>query len=202
MFVLRQLNNKVNTNIISMSIICLMLFMTISVLSSSLSIKTALDTQLEELTPVDINLYKTANLPERYVNNYTGNTIYYTEEQKEDSRHPISYTLENNGYDMNNLKDITDISIYAIPEWTLQYSLGNYYEAAKAQFPMLTYHIAESVIKISDYNRIAELYGKQQYTLNDNEYIVLCNFDQMTGLRNEALKMNTSLTLNGTTLYP
>ena len=39
MFVLRQLNNKINTNIVSMSIICLMLFMTISVLSSSLSIK-------------------------------------------------------------------------------------------------------------------------------------------------------------------
>ena len=34
-FVLRQLNNKINTNVISMTIICLMLFMTISILSSS-----------------------------------------------------------------------------------------------------------------------------------------------------------------------
>ena len=38
MFVLRQLNNKINTTVISMSLICLMLFMTISVLSSSLSL--------------------------------------------------------------------------------------------------------------------------------------------------------------------
>ena len=34
MFVLRQLNNKINTNIVSMTVICLMLFMTISALSS------------------------------------------------------------------------------------------------------------------------------------------------------------------------
>ncbi|MCI9178338.1 MAG: FtsX-like permease family protein, partial [Clostridia bacterium] len=34
MFVLRQLNNKINTTVISMSVICLMLFMTITILSS------------------------------------------------------------------------------------------------------------------------------------------------------------------------
>ena len=39
MFVLRQINNKINTTVISMSVICLMLFMTISVLSSSLSLR-------------------------------------------------------------------------------------------------------------------------------------------------------------------
>ena len=72
MFVLRQLNNKINTTVISMTVICLMLFMTISVLSSSLSIQTSLDSELEEMTPVDVNLYKTANLPESHKNPYTG----------------------------------------------------------------------------------------------------------------------------------
>ena len=134
MFVLRQLNNKINTNIASMSIICLMLFMTISVLSSSLSIKSALDSQLEEFTPVDVNLYKTAYLPESYVSSYSGTTIYNSEEQIEDSKYPVSYTLETNGYDMNSLKDVVEIPIYAIPEWTLKYSLGNYYEEAKNNF--------------------------------------------------------------------
>ena len=57
MFVLRQLNNKINTTVISMTVICLMLFMTISVLSGSLSIQTALDSELEEMTPVDVNLF-------------------------------------------------------------------------------------------------------------------------------------------------
>ena len=201
MFVLRQLNNKINTNIVSMTVICLMLFMTISALSSSLSIQSALDSQLEKFTPVDVNLYKTAYLPESYVSSYSGKTIYNTETQIEDSRHPVSYTLETNGYDMNNLKDIVEIPIYAIPEWTLKYSLGNYYEKAKSQFSMLTYDTPESVIKISDYNKIAKLYGEEEYSLNDDEYIVLCDFEQMIDLRNEALKQNSNIEINGKTYH-
>ena len=201
MFVLRQLNNKINTNIVSMTVICLMLFMTISALSSSLSIQSALDSQLEKFTPVDVNLYKTAYLPESYVSSYSGKTIYNTEEQIEDSRHPVSYTLETNGYDMNNLKDIVEIPIYAIPEWTLKYSLGNYYEKAKTQFSMLTYDTPESVIKISDYNKIAKLYGEEQYSLNDDEYIVLCDFEQMIDLRNETLAQNSNIQINGKTYH-
>ena len=201
MFVLRQLNNKINTNIASMSIICLMLFMTISALSSSLSIQSALDSQLEKFTPVDVNLYKSAYLPESYVNSYTEQTVYYTEEQREDSKKPVSYTLETNGYDMNTLKDIVEIPIYAIPEWTFKYSLGNYFETAKKQFSMITYDTPESIIKISDYNKIAKIYGEEQYTLNDDEYIVLCDFEQMINIRNEALKESSNIQINGKTYH-
>ena len=201
MFVLRQLNNKINTTVVSMTVICLMLFMTISVLSSSLSIQTTLDSELEEMTPVDVNLYKIANLPESYEDSYTGKIIYPTEEQIEDSKHPITYTLETNGYDINQLKDIVEIPIYAIPEWTLKYSLGNYYETAKAQFSMLMYDTPEEVIKVSDYNKIAKLYGEEQYSLNNDEYIVLCDFDNMTELRNQALKENSTIEIGGKTLH-
>ena len=201
MFVLRQLNNKINTNIASMSIICLMLFMTISVLSGSLSIKSALDSQLDKFTPVDVNLYKTAYLPESYVSSYSGETIYNTKEQIEDSRHPVSYTLETNGYDMNDLKDIVEIPIYTIPEWTLAYSLGDYYETTKSQYSMLAYDSSESIIKISDYNKIAELYGEEQYTLNDDEYIVLCNYEQMIDIRNQTLGTNSNIEINGKTYH-
>ena len=201
MFVLRQLNNKINTNIVSMTVICLMLFMTISALSSSLSIQSALDSQLEKFTPVDVNLYKTAYLPESYVSSYSGKTIYNTEEQIEDSKHPVSYTLETNGYDMNNLKDIVEIPIYAIPEWTLKVSLGDYSETAMQQFSMLAYDTPETVIKISDYNKIAKLYGEEEYSLNDDEYIVLCDFEQMTDIRNEALKQNSNIEINGKTYH-
>ena len=201
MFVLRQLNNKINTNIVSMTVICLMLFMTISALSSSLSIQSALDSQLEKFTPVDVNLYKTAYLPESYVSSYSEKTIYNTEIQIEDSRHPVSYTLETNGYDMNNLKDIVEIPIYAIPEWTMKTSLGDYSEKAMQQFSMLAYDTPETVIKISDYNKVAALYGNEQYSLNDDEYMVLCDFEQMIDLRNEALKQNSNIEINGKTYH-
>ena len=201
MFVLRQVNNKINTNIVSMTVICLMLFMTISVLSGSLSIKSALDSELVEFTPVDVNLYKPAYLPESYVNSYTKNTIYYTEEQREDSKHPVSYTMETNGYNMNNLKDVVEISIYALPDWTMKYSLGEYYESTKSQYPMLSYDMSEAIIKISDYNKIAKLYGEEQYSLNDDEYIVLCNYDQMEHIRNQTLNTNSNIEINGKTYH-
>ena len=201
MFVLRQLNNKINTTVVSMTVICLMLFMTISVLSSSISIQTALDSELEEMTPVDLNLYKTANLPESYKNPNTGKVTTYTQEQIEDSRKPVSYTLENNGYDLNKLKDIVEIPTYAIPNLTWGYSLGNYYETAKMQFPNLAYDTSETILKLSDYNKIASLYGQEQYSLNDDEYIVLCDFDNMKDLRNEALKENTTIEINGKTYH-
>ena len=201
MFVLRQLNNKINTNIISISIICLMLFMTISVLSGSLSIKTSLDEQLDKFTPVDVNLYKPAYLPESYVSEYSGKTIYYTDEQIEDSRHPVSYTLETNGYDLNRLKDIVEIPIYTLPEWTLKYSLGNAYEQTKEKYPMLLYDIPESIIKVSDYNKIAKAYGEEEYSLNSDEYIVLCNYEQMENIRNQTLSTNSNIEINGKTYH-
>lgn len=195
MFVLRQLNNKINTNIVSMSIICVMLFMTITVLSSSLSIQSSMDKQLKDMTPVDINLTKTAYLPEKYFD--YGIEITPTKEAIEDSKTTIVNTLNTNGYDMSTLKDITEISVYTVPGWTMKKSLGSYYESAKAQYSMLAYDTLESVIKVSDYNKIAALYGLEQYSLNSDEYIVLCEFDTQKQLRNEALKENKIIEISG-----
>ena len=44
----------------------------------------------------------------------------------------------------------------------------------------------------------AKLYGTEEYSLNDDEYIVLCDFDNMKDLRNNALKIdNSPITING-----
>ena len=196
MFVLRQLNNKINTTVVSMSVICIMLFLTISILSSSLSLRNTMQEDLKEMTPVDINLYKTANLPEKSTNRYGKETIY-TEEQREDSRTPVSTTLVNNGYDMSLLKDVVEIATYATDEWVLEDSLGNYLEEAKRQFSMLTYDVPETLVKLSDYNKIATLYGLEQYTLNDDEFIVICDFDSMKQIRDNALKLDSKMHING-----
>ncbi|MGF7059602.1 FtsX-like permease family protein [Brassicibacter mesophilus] len=55
-FVIKQFSNKINTNFISMGIICLMLFTTIVMSSSSLSIKTQLEEELGKLPPFDANI--------------------------------------------------------------------------------------------------------------------------------------------------
>ncbi len=196
MFVLRQINNKINTMVASMSIICLMLFMTISILSSSLSLRNTMGRELVEMTPVDLNLYKTANLPETYKK--YGREIKTTDIQREDSKLPIEQTLKNNGLDMNVLKDMVEIPIYASNDLTWSNFLENKLEQIKAKFPMLAYDTAEQIVKISDYNKIAKLYGIDEYELNDNEYIMLCDFTSMEEVRNEVLvDGNNSLTIAG-----
>ena len=186
MFVLRQINNKINTTIISMSVICLMLFMTISILSVSLSLRNTMQRELADMTPVDLNLSKTANLPESYTNRQ-GKVINYTKEQIEDSKISIEETLKNNGLDMSVLKDVVEIPIYTSNDLTWKDFFGEDYGKVKAQFPKLDYGAAEAIVKISDYNKIAKLYGTEQYELKDDEYIVLCDYDNMAEIRNQVL---------------
>ena len=199
MFVLRQINNKINTMVVSMSVICLMLFMTITILSSSLALRNTMQSDLLEMTPVDINLYKTANLPEKSINRYGRETVY-TEEQRQDSRISVQETLQNNGLDMNVLKDVVEIPIYTTNDLTWEIFFGDKMEEIHAKFPMLAYGTAEEIVKISDYNKIAKLYGIQEYELNDNEYMVLCDFESQKEIRNKVLeKGNYPLEIAGKT---
>ena len=187
-FVLRQIHNRINTTVVSMTIICLLLFMTITVLSTALSLNRVLTQDLEEMTPVDLNLYKTANLPDN------GN---YTQLQIEDSQKPISDTLKENGLDMKVLKDVTEVATYTSTEWTWETSLQSVIESAKENYPMLMYDTAEEIIKLSDYNEIARLYGNREYELAEDEYLVLCDFDNMKNLRDMALKNGSEVAIGG-----
>ena len=58
-FIVKQINSKVNTNFISMSVICLMLFMTIGMLSTGFSFKNAIESGIKDSTTYDAsaNLY-------------------------------------------------------------------------------------------------------------------------------------------------
>ena len=201
MFVLRQINNKINTTVVSMTVICLMLFITITILSTALSIKNTMTRELVEMTPVDINLYKTASLPERYVNRY-GEEIVYTKEQIEDSQESVQYTLENAGLDMNLLKDVVEISTYTSPNLTWETYLKDVFDEVKAQFPGLAYGTPELIVKESEYNKVAKLYGLEEFHLNDNEYVMLCDFDNMVNIRNKELQIDGIITLCGKEYTP
>ena len=197
MFVLRQLHNKINTTVISMSVICLMLFMTITVLSSSLSLRNSMSKDIKEMTPVDINLYKSANLSEVSTDIY-GREKINNEAQREDSKIPMIETLKNNGADTEKLlKDVVEIPIYAVPELTFKTTLGEHFEEIQNEFAFIRYETVEEIIKISDYNKIARLYGITEYTLDDDEYIVLCNFESMEDIRNRALSKESTITIKG-----
>lgn len=197
MFVLRQLHNKINTTVISMSVICLMLFMTITALSSSLALKNSMQKDLEKMTPVDINLMKTANLE-----NYSGDENYYSITEKEDSKKPITYTLKESGFDINLFKDVIEAPIYSLDSLTWEKTLGSTASEIRKQFPLMNLETSEHIMKISDYNKIAKLYGLKEYTLEDNEYLIISNYESIANIRNMGLSSGALININGKDYKP
>ena len=195
MFVLRQLNNKINTTVISMSIICLMLFMTITILSCALAIRETMQSELKEMTPVDINIEEMANIGEIYKSDWESGPS--TEEQRKASRVPIVETLKNNGLDMSVLKDVVEIPIYNEKDFTLEKFLGDNFEEIDKKYPFMIFSTFEKIIKVSDYNKIARLYGNKEYSLKDNEYIMVCDFNGMVEVRNLVLDDGNEIEIAG-----
>lgn len=192
-FTLRQFSSKINTNVFSMTIICLMLFITICVLSSSLSMKIAMSNNLKKLAPADIQIGKFINVDDEY----------YNEEQVKDSGISIASTLENLGYDINsNLKDVVEVGIYRTDSVTLKDTIGSFYDIAKDKYPLMMYERLEKLVKISDYNKIAKLFNLAEQTLDNDEYLVVINYAEYKVFRSAGLKANTVLNINGKSYYP
>lgn len=170
-FTLRQISSKINTTVFSMTTICLMLFLTICILSSALSIKNFMNSEIKELAPVDIEISRK----------------YGAEDVCDDT---VLQLLEKNGFKTEEkLKDILTFDSYVFDEITFKTTLGTKYEEVREEFSFLRYEeVKEEFVKLSDYNRLAELYGMETYTLEENEYIIIADYDSMIKVRNIALK--------------
>ena len=197
-FTLRQISSKVNTTVFSMTIICLMLFITICVLSSSLSIKNSMTANLKELAPADIELTKKRNIPKKLQEEFG-----YTDGQIESSYKTISETLKELKIDENKyLKDQATIHVYTDPNVTYVTTQGENIDSMKRRYPYLDYTSPEIIVKLSEYNKIAKMFGNDTFTLEDNQYMIIGDYESITALRDEALKLNTPITIFGKTLTP
>ena len=194
-FTIRQISSKINTTVFSMTIICLMLFFTICIFSSALSIKNSLSGNLKDLAPVDIQFSKLQEpLSKEEQENFSKDII-------EDYNTTVKDTLQRLDV-YKYLKDVVDINIYRLEEITLKDSFGDQIEQIRKDYPLLAYQDKEALIKLSDYNRLAKLYNKKELTLKDNEYVIIANYKMMADIRNIALKNNTKLTINSKNYYP
>lgn len=197
-FTLRQISSKVNTTVFSMTIICLMLFITICVLSSSLSIKNSMTSNLKELATIDIELSKTRNIPKELQADYG-----YTDGQIESSYKTISETLKDLNIDEEKyLKDQTSLHLYIDDSITYATSMGKALDSMKKAYPYLDYTSPEEIVKLSEYNKVAKMLNNKTYTLDENEYMVIGDYESMIELRNVALKDDTPLTIFGKQLTP
>lgn len=197
-FVLRQFCSKINTTVFSTTVICIMLFITISVLSAALSMKDSLSKDLDSMCPVDVQLakYSYDAMSDAYATSQNMNEK--DREMLEDSKLSIIETLNNSGFDAQKyFKDVVEYNIYNTG-LTVKDTLGDintddYQFMADAIMPVMT---------IGDYNSVARLYGNSTYELNDDEYIIVADYKNMVMIRNQALKKGIILSVNGKEYKP
>ncbi len=198
-FTLRQFSSKVNTSVFSITIICLLLFITICLLSSCLTMKNSMNKNIKKLTPADIML-TTAYMDNQY--DYFKNHGY-TDEQIANSHYTVLEKLDIIGIDIKkDLKDYIEVNDYATPDLTLNHTLGSKLEQIRTEFPYLSYDTQEPIMTISDYNKVARFYGMDEYTVEDDEYIIVADFKSMIEVRNIALENNEVITIFGHKLKP
>ncbi|KAA1804867.1 Bacitracin export permease protein BceB [Bacillus cereus] len=163
-FIIKQINSKVNTNFISMSVICLMLFLTMVVLSTGISLKRSIDATMKEATPFDASIML-ENRDESY-------TI-------EDILNKFNFKISNNEkYISYNVYQTGMKVMDFVPEVIKDF------RDSGADF-----------IKVSDYNKILNLKGEKEITLNNNEVLFLSNNDRLVNSINERLKNSNKMNI-------
>ena len=169
-FIIKQINSKVKTNFISMSVICLMLFVTIITLSTGFSFKNALESGLEEATPYDFSAYLYIDSDYNVISieeslNKMG--IKFTDNDK------VAYYDEySNGENLNDIMNLNQ-------------SDGNFNPAIR-------------YIKISDYNKMRAISNEEPIELAKDEVLVTSTASKVLPEIKEYMSKNDTLSIENT----
>ncbi|MCR5600070.1 MAG: ABC transporter permease [Ruminococcus sp.] len=186
-FTFRQISSKVNTTVASMTVICLMLFLTICTLSTAFVIRNSMNSQVEEYFPVDFCMEA---------------------ENQDDNNDPLYTDIDDCFGDdkeslYNLMGDHHKFHIYTDADLTFVKSLGDKYEELKKEIPevgWLEYRLR--MVKLSDYNALMKLFGRKSIDLAENEYAVCATYNTIVNVYNKLLPKNNEITAFGNTLVP
>ncbi len=177
-FTFRQLSSKINTMVMSMTVICLMLFVTICALSSAFSMRNSLNKNINEYCPADFQM------------TYVDSEGYFSKLKEKDPAFE------------DNFSDYTEITKYEEENVTLQTFLGDTLDEVMKEYPYLDVSGEIPIYKESEYNSLMKLYGLKQLTLDKNEYIMVSNYSGVEEMYSNVLKDGRILIVNGYKLKP
>jgi len=171
-FVTRQISSKINTNFVSITVICLMLFITISILSTGLSFKNSLESSLKDTVPFDVSAR---------IINFEGS------ENK-----AIEQAIKESGF------NFTDKEKYVVlQEYRLEESYGDILRGYGKEDKFLDNDYSNmSALKISDYNKLRELNRQSSIDLKEDEVLITSNFSKLVPLVKSYMKENTVIKIN------
>lgn len=181
-FILRQFSSKINTTVASMGLICLMLFVTICVLGSALSINRSLHAAISRSLPVDVQ-----------IESHGRKAIDIESGFQRDNINLNDLLVDMVSYRKYRVADLSDES----PSFmvTIEGSQDN--TAVTDGFTSV-----ETFVRVSDYNKVAPIFQLDHLELADDQYAIVANYRQVTELRDRVLAQGGKLTIAGQTLSP
>ena len=177
MFVMKQISSKINTTFVSLSFICLMLFLAICTFSGGLGINRAINADLKDLTKFDVTFW--SNSGENIENLLKEKNIDISNIAKEDSN-MVMYDSEVKYSDFLSKEGMT--------------AMKNYFPVANDNDTL--------VIGEKGYNNTLKLLGKEPVNLKENQYLAVGNIDEMKKWVNESLENGKKINISGKTLEP
>ena len=177
MFVMKQISSKINTTFVSLSFICLMLFLAICTFSGGLGINRAINADLKDLTKFDVTFW--SNSGENIENLLKEKNIDISNIAKEDS----NMVMYDSGVKYSNFLSKEGIT-----------TMKNYFPVANDNDIL--------VIGEKGYNNTLKLLGKEPVNLKENQYLAVGNIDEMKKWVNESLENGKKINISGKTLEP
>ena len=193
LFIFRQLNSKITTAFISMSMLCLMLFLAICAFATGTGMAETVNSNLEKVTPFDYSFYLNSD-----------------EERNLESQDGLIKDLKRDGIEIEKYaKRIHSITLYSQGKGKDRYltmepflkgreELSRY--PKKQNESMMDVNL--SLIRLSEYNEFLKIVGKKPLILKENEYAVSCNFENVKDIFEDAVKDGQEITLNGRKMKP
>ena len=174
-FVFKQINSKINTMVISISIICLMLFVTLCLLTSAFTIKDYFNNSINTYAPVDYQIVS--------INQNVRVTEFIED----------TFVKE-------NTKDNLVVSEYYDENFDYAKSLGKVYEQIKQEYSYIQFDSPVYIISEADYNKLARLLKIDTVTIQDDEYAIVSNYN--TDIYESVLKSNSTMIIFNHELKP
>ncbi|WP_415310423.1 ABC transporter permease [Clostridium perfringens] len=177
MFVMKQISSKINTTFVSLSFICLMLFLAICTFSGGLGINRAINADLKDLTKFDVTFW--SNSGENIEKLLKEKNIDISNIAKEDS----NMVMYDSGVKYSNFLSKEGMT-----------AMKNYFPVANDNDIL--------VIGENGYNNTLKLLGKEPVNLKENQYLAVGNIDQMKKLVNKSSENEKKINISGKTLEP
>lgn len=180
MFILRQINSKINTTYVSMTFVCLMIFLSICILSVGMGVSGSMVKGLDDLTPYDATFR--ISVPVSTSDDLT--------ERQELSIDMLDVLEKNN----------VELSLFASKYLTVKEYDTQILFDIDVQGAETINSINLPFMKLSEYNKVLEMQGKTPITLKSDEYAINSNIirgNSYDDVLREYMRSGRNIEING-----